>query len=553
MDKRWYSIWDPRIPKTFEPEKALPEYIRNQANAIPDKIALSFYGYDMTYKELDEAIDRFAWGLGNLGLEKGERVALFLGNSPQFVISYFGTLRAGGIVVALNTMFKHAELEYELNDAGAKTLVVQDILFPEVQRAGDKIQLDNVIITSLKDYRAEKPTLPLPPEMENSKLTFPDTLDFLEFLSGAHKRPLPEISDLKEEIALLQYTGGTTGLPKGAIITHHHLAHNVRIENLWFGHSEDSIHLDVLPDFHVMGMVVCMSAPLISGGHLVILTRFSPDTVAKALLRYHVTEFHTTTTMLTAILEWPDSSQYDFSSLRILWQGGAPLPEVLFDRLRLTIPNAVFGQGYGLTETLTGGAITPLHRPKRGFIGIPPSSIDMKIVDLETGLGELSPNEEGEIVIGGPTLMKGYWNRAEETRATIREGWLYTGDIGKMDEEGYLVFLGRKKEMIKCSGFSVFPTEVEHLLYRHPAIAEAAVIGIPDPYRGESPKAFIVLKEDYKERITEEEILAWAKENMSAFKRPRIVEFREQLPKSAAGKILKRNLAEEEKEKVREK
>jgi acyl-CoA synthetase (AMP-forming)/AMP-acid ligase II len=551
MDRRWYSIWNSRIPKTFEPEKALPEYIRGQANAIPDKIALSFYGYDMTYKELDEAVDRFAWGLGNLGLEKGERVALFLSNSPQFVISYFGTLRAGGIVVALNTMFKHAELEYELNDAGAKTLVAQDILFPEVQRAGNRIRLENVIITSLRDYQPEKPTLPLPPEMENAKLTFPDTVDFLEFLKGAYKRPLPEISNLREEIALLQYTGGTTGLPKGAAITHHHLAHNVRIENLWFGHSEEDIHLDVMPNFHVMGMVVCMCAPLISGGHLVILTRFSPEAVAKAIPRYHVTEFHTTTTMLTAILESPRLSQYDFSGLRILWQGGAPLPEALFDRLRLMMPKAIFGQGYGLTETLTGGAITPLHRPKAGFIGIPPSSIDMKIVDLETGLGELKPNEEGEIVIGGPTLMKGYWNRPEETRDTIRDGWLYTGDIGKMDEEGYLAFLGRKKEMIKCSGFSVFPTEVEHLLYRHPAISEAAVIGIPDPYRGDSPKAFIVLKEEYKGSVVEEEILEWAKENISAYKRPRIVEFREELPKSAAGKILKRNLEEEEKEKVR--
>jgi len=295
-------------------------------------------------------------------------------------------------------------------------------------------------------------------------------------------------------------------------------------------------------------MVVCMCAPLVSGGQMVILSRFSPETVAKAIAQYKCTEFHTTTTMITALLEWPDSSRYDLSSLRVLWQGGAPLPEALFDRLKQMVPNAIFGQGYGLTETLTGGAVTPLHRPKPGFIGIPLISTDMKIVDLETGLNELRPNEEGEIIIRGPTLMKGYWNRPEETRETLRDGWLYTGDIGKMDEEGYLAIVGRKKEMMKCSGYSVFPAEVEALLYRHPAVAEVAVIGIPDPYRGEAPKAFIVLKPEYKGNMGEEEIIEWTKDNMAAYKRPRIVEFRDGLPKSGAGKILRRILAEEEKE-----
>lgn len=547
MEKRWYSVWDPRIPKVFEPEKPLPGYLRDRAKETPGKVAVSFYGYNMTYKELDEAIDRFAGGLGELGVNKGERVALFMGNCPQFVISYFGVLRAGGIVVALNPMFKHAELEYELKDSGAQTIVALDFLFPEVNKIRERIKLKNIIITSYGDYLTDKPSLPLPDEMKQKKLTFPGAVDFIEFLANSPPHPLPKITNLKEDIALLQYTGGTTGLPKGAIITHDHLAHNVRVENIWFGHTRDDIHLNIMPNFHVMGMVVCMCAPLVAGGHMVILSRFSPETVVKAIAQYKCTEFHTTTTMITAILEWPDSSKYDISSLRILWQGGAPLPEALFERIKKMAPKAIFGQGYGLTETLTGGAVTPLHRPKPGCIGIPLISIDIKIVDLETGSKVLNPNEEGEIIIRGPTIMKGYWNRSEETRETIRDGWLYTGDIGKMDEEGYVTIVGRKKEMMKCSGYSVFPLEVEELLYRHPAVAETAVIGVPDPYRGEAPKAFIVLKPGYKGKITEQEIIEWTKDNMAAYKRPRVVEFRDEMPKSGAGKILRRILVEEEK------
>ena len=547
MEKKWYLGWDSNIPKFFEPQKSVLEYFEDRVIAAPDKVALSFYGYEMTYKELEEAIERFAGGLGSLGIKKGDRVALYMENCPQFVISYFGALRAGAIVVSLNPMFKHAELEYQLNDSGAETLVALDFLFPEVKRAGDRIKLKNVIVTSLRDYLPQKPSLPLPPEMKQPKVTFPEALDFLELLNKSPLQPISKITDLKD-IALLQYTGGTTGLPKGAIITHHHLAHNCVGASLWFHYTKDDIHIATMPFFHAQAMVQSMGVPLASGGRVVIITRFSPESFAQAVTQYKCTVSVITTTIVVAVFEWPDINQYDLSSLRIVWYGAAPMPAAIAERLKQMVPKAVVGEGYGLTETLTGGVVTPMGRFKPGVIGVPFISTDVKIVDLETGLKELNPNEEGEIIFKAP-MLTGYWNNPEETKHALREGWLYTGDIGKMDEEGYVAVVGRKKELIKCSGYSVFPTEVEELLYRHPAVAEVSVIGIPDPYRGETPKAFIVLRPGYKEKIKEEDIVEWAKDNMATYKRPRMVEFRDELPKSGAGKILRRVLVEEEKRK----
>jgi acyl-CoA synthetase (AMP-forming)/AMP-acid ligase II len=552
MMKRWYSVWNPDVPKVFEPEKSLLEYFKDVARKVPEKVALTFYGYNMTYKELDETIDQFAWGLIGLGVRKGDRVALFMHNCPQFVVSFFGVLHAGGIVVAINPMFKYVELEYELNDSGAETLVTVDLLFPEVKKVENRKKLKNIIVTSLRDYLPKNPTLPLPPEMKQLKMTIlPGTLAFLELLSKASPQSLPKINDLKEDIALLQYTGGTTGLPKGAVITHHTLAHTTIGAILWFSYTEEDVHLGALPFFHVQGMVQAMNASLVSGGRLVILSRFTPETTAKAISQFKCTIWKGNTTMVIAMIGWPDINQYDLSSLRLVTHGGATMPKEILAMLKQMVPKAKLGEGYGLTETLSGGGvITPLHRPKHGFIGIPFISTDIKIVDLITGLKEVEPNEEGEIIINGPTVMKGYWNKPEETKETLRAGWLYTGDIGKMDEEGYLTISGRKKELIKCSGFSVFPTEVEDLIYRHPAVAEVAVIGISDPYRGEAPKAFIVLKPEYKGKIKEEELIEWSKDNMAAYKRPRIVEFRDELPKSGAGKTLRRILVEEEKGKM---
>jgi acyl-CoA synthetase (AMP-forming)/AMP-acid ligase II len=320
----------------------------------------------------------------------------------------------------------------------------------------------------------------------------------------------------------------------------------------WYHHREDDVHLGVTPFFHTMGQQQLMCTPLISGGRVVILSRFVPDVVAQAIAHYRCTYWVGATTMVIALLNLPNIKDYDFSSFRCLWSGGTPISVELQKKLKELAPNTIIGEGYGLSETISqGGAITPLHRYKPGFVGVPQLS-DIRIMDLETGTHEMGPNEEGEITIKGPAVMMGYWNNPEETKEVLRDGWLYTGDIGLMDEEGYIKFLGRKRELIKCSGYSVFPAEVEALLYRHPAVKETAVIGISDPYRGETPKAFIILKPDYVGKVREEEILEWCKENMAAYKRPRFVEFREELPKSAAGKILRRVLMEEESKRASE-
>jgi acyl-CoA synthetase (AMP-forming)/AMP-acid ligase II len=549
MKTKQSSTGDHYIPKTFKPQKSLLQYFKDNVKATPNRVALSFYGYDMTYQKLNQAIDQFAGGLISLGVEKGDRVALFMQNCPQFVISYFGALQAGAIVVSLNPMFKHAELEYEINDSGAETMVALDYLYPEIKRAGDRIKLKNIILTSLSDYLPKKPSLPLPPEMERPKTEFPEAADFLTFLHKSPAEPVSRITDLKEDIALLQYTGGTSGLPKGAIITHYTLAHNAAAVLLWFDYTKDDIHTGAMPFFHVAGMIHTMCAALVSGGRLVIIARFSPEVLAKAIEQYKCTVVNAITTMYTAMLEWPEIGRYNLSSLRIVWEGGAPMLAVTEEKLKQLIPQAFVGEGYGLTETLTGGMNTRIPYRKPGYIGPPFISTKIKVVDLETGLKEVKPGEEGEVVIKGPCVMKGYWNKPEATEQQLRNGWLYTGDIGKMDEEGNIAIVGRKKELIKCSGFSVFPDDVEDLLYKHPAIAEVSVIGIPDPYRGETPKAFVILKPEYMGKIREEEILEWAKDNMAPYKRPHVVEFRDELPKSGAGKVLRRILLEEEESK----
>lgn len=546
-DHRWYKVWPVWAPKTLEVEKPVSEYFREWARYTPDRVALSFYGRDITYGELNNLTDKMAWGLIDLGVKKGDRVAIHMENCPQFVIAYLGAQRAGGVVVAVNPMFKGAELEFEMNDAGVETLIGIDALYPDVERIRSNTPLKNVILTSMKDFLPAEPTLALPDEAKHEKKSFPNTIDLVELLNKSKNDPVCKVTDLKKDLALLQYTGGTTGTPKGAMISHYSLG----IANLgnmhWYHFREDDCFLGVTPFFHVMGQTVLMCTPLVAGARVVVLTRFVPDVVAQAITRYRCTYWVGATTMVIALLNLPNLKDYDFSSFRCIWSGGASISVELQSKLKELAPKAVIGEGYGLSEVISqGGACTPLFQARPGFVGIPQINVEMKIVDQETGKRELPPNEVGEIIIKSPATMIGYWNKPEETKEMLRDGWLFTGDTGSMDEEGYIKFLGRTRELIKCSGFSVFPAEVEDLLYRHPAVKEAAVIGVTDAYRGESPKAFIILKEGYVGKVTEQEILDWCKDNMAAYKRPKYIEFRIDLPKTGAGKVLRRVLAQEE-------
>lgn len=550
MERRWYKVWPMWVPKTLEVEKPTSEYIREWAELTPDRIALSFYGRDVSYRELNTMIDRTAWGLVGLGVERGDRVAIHMENCPQFVIAYFAIQRAGGAVVAVNPMFKGAELEFEMNDAGVKTFIGLDVFYPEVEKIRGRTPLKNVILTSMKDFLPSDPLLPVPEEAKEEKRSFPNTIDFMTLIGQSKDSPICYVTDLKKDLALLQYTGGTTGTPKGAMISHYALANAALGAMHWYHFREDDVYLGVTPFFHVMGQTVLMATPLASGGRIIILTRFVPDVVARAVTHYRCTYWVGATTMIIALLNLPNVAEYDFSSFRFIWTGGASISVELQKKLEELAPRAMIGEGYGLSEVISqGGACTPPYRYRPGFVGTPQLNVDMKIMDQETGTRELGPNEAGEIVIKAAAMMLGYWNKPEETKEMLRDGWLHTGDTGLMDEEGYIKFLGRTRELIKSSGFSVFPAEVEDLLYRHPAIKEAAVIGVTDAYRGESVKAFVVLKDEYVGKATEKEILDWSKDNMAAYKRPKFVEFRKELPKSNAGKILRRILVEEEQKK----
>jgi acyl-CoA synthetase (AMP-forming)/AMP-acid ligase II len=544
---RWYKVWPMWAPKTLEVDKPVSEYLREWARLTPDRIALNFYGREITYGELNRMIDRVAWGLVGLGVKKGDRVAVHMENCPQFVIAYFGIQRAGGVVVAVNPMFKGAELEYELNDAGVETLIGIDALYSEVEKVRSRTPLKNVILSSMRDFVPAEPVLPVPEEAKHEKQSFGGTIDLLEMMGRSQESPVSRVTDLKTDLALLQYTGGTTGIPKGAMISHYSLAIAVLGGAHWYHFREDDVFLGITPFFHVMGQVSLMCTALASGASIVVLARFVPEVVAQALTRYRCTYWVGPTTMVIALLNLPNIGDYDFSSLRAVWSGGASISVELQNKLKELTPNAAIGEGYGLSEVMSqGGACTPLYRYKPGFVGIPQIHVEMKIVDQGTGTKEMGPNEAGEIIIRSPAAMLGYWNKPEETREMLRDGWLYTGDTGLMDEEGYVKFLGRTRELIKCSGFSVFPAEVEDLLYRHQAVKEAAVIGVADAYRGESPKAFIVLKDEYRGKIKEQDILDWSRDSMAAYKRPKFVEFRNELPKSAAGKVLRRVLVQEE-------
>jgi acyl-CoA synthetase (AMP-forming)/AMP-acid ligase II len=545
MEKIWLRSWPEGIPQSLEfPEKPLPEFLRENARRKPNKTAINFYGREISFQELNTRTDQLAAALIDLGLKKGDRVSLFLENSPQFVIGYFAILRAGGVVVAANPMFKEEELAYEVRDAGAKILIAQDILLPKARDIRAEASLSHMILTSYSDFLPTQPRLPLHPSMLASKLRFPESFDLLELMDRYAPEPVRVDLNPKEDLALLQYTSGTTGLPKGAMISHYSLLFNTVGSVTWQAVQETDVVLSVLPFFHVTGMIHSMNNPVYTGTTNVMLSRFDAETALKAIHEFRCTSWTSITTMNVAVVNFPDVEKYDLSSLKRSLTGGAPVPGEILEKWRKKVGTEL-SEGYGLSETISQTHMNPVYTPRYGTIGLPMFDLECRIVDLETG-NDLPPGEEGELVLKGPTVMKGYWNRPEETREALRDGWLYTGDLARVDEDGYFYIVGRKKDLIKASGFSVFPAEVENFLYGHPAVKEVAVVGVPDPYRGENIKAFIVLKPEYRNQVQAEEIIAWCREKMAAYKYPRIVEFVEELPKTASGKVLKRVLRERE-------
>jgi len=551
MEKIWLTkSWPEDVPQRLvyrRGEVPLHEYLRANADELPEKTAYIFYGREITWGELNRYVDSVANFLLSIGVKKGDRVVLFMQNCPQYIIAHYAVQKIGAVVGPASPMFKQWELAYEVNDMEAKVIFAAEDLYPVVQDVFEQSTLEYVITSHYADFIPAVSSLPVPGEFKTEKKRYPGTYDLMDILNTYKpETPGAEIN-LWEDTALMVYTSGSTGRPKGAMLTYGNALFKTAASYQSTGIAQSEVMLVTNPVFHIAGMVMGVNLPVYGSNTAVLLTRFDTDAVISAIETYRVGYWYSVVPMNAAVLNHPDIKQRNLHSLKtnLTTSFGMALTEEISRAWEKLTGGCILREAaYGLSETHTCDTFMPRGKIKYGSCGIPTFETDVKIVDPETGK-ELGPGKQGEIVLKNPGVFKGYWNNPESTRKTLRDGWVYTGDVGMIDDDGYLYFNGRLKEMIKCSGYSVFPEDVEALMLKHPAVAQVAVIGVPDKTRGESVKAFIVLKENYRNKISPEEIIAWAKNNMAAYKYPRYVEFRESLPATGTGKVLRRLLKEE--------
>jgi fatty-acyl-CoA synthase len=541
---RHYPHWPPGVPKTLSvPRTSLYYNLEVSARRYPDKAALYYYGTEVSYAELLRSAEALAGHLQRAcGVGKGDRVLLYAQNSPQFVIGYYAILRADAVVVPVNPMNKRDELAYYISDSDARVIVSTQDLYGEIEPHLGK-GLAHCVLGTCSDYLREATDLNVPELVRAPRAA---AANWQQALAAGHA-PGPHTAG-PDDLAVLPYTSGTTGHPKGTMLTHANLLFTSTGSCAWAQTSSEAVMLGVLPLFHLTGMQANMNVPIQLGGTTVLMTRWDRDTAAELIQRCRVTGVTGITTMIVDFLANPNLGNYDLSSLVRIGGGGAAMPEAVAARLqeRTGLP---FLEGYGLTETTAPSHVNPPQRPKRQCAGIPYFDTDSRIIDPVT-FKELGPNEVGEIITHGPQVFQGYWKQPRATADAFLEHdgkkFFRTGDLGYYDEEGYFFITDRLKRMINASGFKVWPAEVEAMLYAHPDIQEACVIGTRDAHRGETVKAVVVLKAASRERVREEDVVSWAKEHMAAFKYPRVVEFVEQLPKTATGKVFWRKLQEEE-------
>ena len=557
MEKPWFKFYEPGVPRTIKyPNVSLHQLLEDSAKKFPANPALIFLNGKMPYSALDANVNRLANALSGLGVKKGDRVAIYTANCPQYVISYYAILKIGAVIVPINPLYVDHEVQHQVNDAGAETIVVMSRFYSVVQRVRAQTKLKRVIVTNIKEY--------FPPVI---KLLF--TLakekkggDHVTLAAGDYEwgALMSQASASKpghvaspDDTAVLLYTGGTTGVSKGAELSHRNIVANAVQCRYWFGikdgdEGKDTV-LTALPLFHSFGMTTCMNFGLYVGATLILIPnpRDLPD-VLKNIAKHRPTVFPGVPTMYVAINNSPETPKYDLRSMKACLSGGAGLPLEVAKRFK-EITGANLVEGYGLSETSPVVTANPVFGDNRvGTIGIPFPDTEIKIMDVDTGTKDMPTGEAGEIVVKGPQVMKGYWNRPDETAIAMRDGWFYTGDIGTMSADGYITIVDRKKDMIIAGGFNIYPRDVEEVLYKNPKVQEAVVAGIPDLYRGETVKAYIVLKAG--QTATPEEMMEFCKGQIAKFKVPTSVEFRDTLPKSMVGKILRRVLVEEEKAKI---
>jgi long-chain acyl-CoA synthetase len=549
--KPWLAQYAPGVPATVDYEKAtLPDFLARSAQRFPDKMALNFQGYTASFSQLSEMVDRFATCLAAFGVGKGDSVALLLPNVIPCVAAYYAALKIGAIAVMNNPLYSDRELDHQFNDSGAKVLITLDLLANRMIDLRPKTKVKQIVYTSIGDYLPFPKSLLFPLVGKKKGLAAAvkaadEVYKWKPLLAGTQPNP-PAVAIDAEDVAMYQYTGGTTGVSKGVMLTHGNMSKQVQHLAAWFpDFGSDEVMLGALPFFHVFGLSTSMNLAISKGWGNILVPKPQAPQLLEAISKFKPTFAPLVPTMYIGMLQHPDIETVDLTSIKGCFSGSAPLPiEVIEEFERRT--GAAIVEGYGLTESSPVTHVNPFAEGKRkvGSIGLPISDTLCRVVSLEDGETDLPVGESGELLIKGPQIMAGYWQKPEATAETLTDGWLHTGDIARMDEAGYFYIVDRKKDMIITSGYNVYPRDVEEVFFQHPKVMEATAIGIPHPKRGESVKVFVVLKPG--ESATAEEMLAYCEDKLAKYKWPAEIEFREELPKSNVGKILKKDLRQEE-------
>ena len=545
----WLKLYPDWMPHDLKLSSTTAlDLFRTSAHQQPQTPAVYYFDQEISYREIDQQSDSLAAALSKLGVGKGDRVILILQNVPQFLIAQYATWKVGAIVVPLNPMFKEKELTYYLKDSEAKVLIILDEVLSSLDPSFLKqTPIETIITTSSLDML---PSGIEPPRLLErvKKISFPGTFDLMELLRRYCGKEAKDPGLSPDDVAYLTYTSGTTGPPKGAMNTHGNLVFNARVYKVSVRMDESDVVLGVAPLFHVTGEVAHLAIAALNSIPVILYYRFDPEETLRLVERWRATMTVASITVFIALMNHPDIERREISSFKKAYSGGAPVSSAIVERFEKLTGLYIYNV-YGMTETTSPSHITPLGMrmpvdTASGAlsVGVPIPNSVVKIVDLEKGTKELAPGEIGEIVDKGPMVVPGYWRKPEETTHAIRDGWLYTGDVGKMDDDGWFYVVDRKKDMINVSGYKVWPREIEDVLYQHPSVREAAVVGVPDPYRGETVKAFVALKRGKDQSVSSAELVSFCKERMAAFKYPRQIEFIDEIPKTLTGKFLRRVL-----------
>lgn len=525
-------------PSPVYEESTMPEILERHAKHFPQTEALIYLDKRISYQDLNDAVNRFANALLALGVKPGDKVALLMPNMPQMVMAYYAVWKIGAVAVPNNPLYTDDELKYQFNNSGTTVLVTMDILAPRMIALQPQTSIEKIIIAHLTDYLGLSAT----ESKDSGEASIYQWMD----LQNQYPAAAPEIDVDFNSLAMLLYTGGTTGISKGVMLTHANICKDVQIVATWFPQDLQlgTVEIGAIPFFHAYGLTSAMNLSILNAWTHVIIPRPEPQAILEAVHNYHGQIFPAVPTMLVGMLSHPELDKYDLTSLEGCFPAAAPVPVHLINKFESLTGCQICGC-YGLSETSPCVTMNPLGGiSKVGSIGIPLPDIDAKIVDLETGTMEIPLGETGELLIKGPVVSSGYYNMPEETAHAIKDGWLYTGDIARADEDGYLYIVDRKKDMIIAGGYNIYPLDIDNVLFGHPKIAEACAVGVPDEYRGETVKVFVVLNPD--ETMTEEEVIAYCREKLASYKVPRLVEFLNDLPRTSVGKVLRRQLQEME-------